>query len=192
MVGLTKARPKALQMRWVQHTRQWGKRNQSLLYSLNVQYSKEWKARSYSALMDDKTWNLVKPYLCTRVGQYYNKSRISPNKCLQYQYHIYFSFTILSPRQYLSHCAILITPNNNVPCYCILCRLRGWWILYFLSHKISFSLLLLPKINCLRTILCYHNVDLSPSNHIVMTSNFICNVAIIALHDLCNNRLQKI
>ena len=55
-----------------------------------------------------------------RVGQYYNKSRISPIKCLQYQYRVYFSFAILSPRQYLSHCAILIAPNNSVACYCIL------------------------------------------------------------------------
>ena len=54
-----------------------------------------------------------------RVGQYYNKSRISPNKYLMH-------FAILSQRQYLLHCAILIAPNNNVACYCILSRLYAW------------------------------------------------------------------
>ena len=57
------------------------------------------------------------------VGQYYNKSQISPNKCLQY--HTYFSFTILLQRQYLSHCAILIASNNNIAYCCILSRLYG-------------------------------------------------------------------
>ena len=48
-------------------------------------------------------------------------------------------------KQYLSHCAILIAQNNNVVYFCILSRLYGWWILYFLLQKILF----LPKINSL-------------------------------------------
>ena len=52
-----------------------------------------------------------------------------------------FSFAMLSQRQYLLHCTILIAPKIIV-CYCILSRFYGWWILYFLLHKVSFSLLL--------------------------------------------------
>ena len=48
----------------------------------------------------------------------------------------------------------------------------------------------LPKINCLWTILCDHNVDLSLSNHIIVALNFYmqyCNNGITWF-----NRLQKI
>ena len=56
--------------------------------------------------------------------------------------------TIFSPRKYVLHCAILITANNNVDCYCAL-----WLINFFIFYCIKF--VYLPKIHCLQTILFY-------------------------------------
>ena len=81
----------------------------------------------------------------------------------------------------LLHCAILIVPNDNFVCHCILTT--GFMNFYCRKYC---------QINCLRTIFYYHNVDLSPSNHIIVASKFLCNIAIIALHDLSNNHQQKI
>ena len=80
----------------------------------------------------------------TRVEKYYNKSRISPNKCLQYQYRMYFSFAILLQRQYLSHCAILITPlfaiasflGFMVDEFCIFYCIKYYFSLLFANHSL--------------------------------------------------------
>jgi len=37
----------------------------------------------------------------------------------------------------------------------------------------------LPKSNCLQTILCYHIVDFSSSNHIIVASNFYMQSSIL-------------
>ena len=71
--------------------------------------------------------------IMVRVGQYYNELRILQNKFLQYHYHMYFSFVILSQRQYLFiNCTKMII--LLVIASLLGCVVGEFYILYYIKY----------------------------------------------------------